>query len=146
MFSTKKLTEEQINTIKDWATQGERLAGIQRRMREEMEISLTYMETRFVVLDLGITLEEDKPEEPIAQIVQPIVPTGKTTVTMDSLALPGAIVSGRVEFSDGESGIWMLDQMGRPSLDLNTPSYEPTEEDILEFQKQLRSLIQSTGL
>ena len=146
MFSTKKLSEEQIDTIKDWATQGERLAGIQRRMREEMEISLTYMETRFVVLDLGITLEEDKPEEPVPQIVQPIVPTGKTTVTMDSVALPGAIVSGRVEFSDGESGIWMLDQMGRPSLDLNTPSYEPTQEDILEFQKQLRSLIQSAGL
>jgi len=67
-------------------------------------------------------------------------------VTMDHLALPGALVSGRVSFSDGETGVWMLDQSGRPGLDPDTAGYRPTAEDIQSFQQQLRALIQSSGL
>lgn len=147
MFSTKQLSNEQIDTIKQWAEQGAQLADIQRRMRETMGIPVTYMDTRFVVLDLGINLIEEKTDEPETEIdaVAPLQ-TGKTTVTMDKIALPGAVVSGKVIFSDGESGIWALDQTGRPSLDLNTPGYQPSQEDILEFQRQLRALIESTGL
>jgi len=147
MFSTKQLSEEQIATIKQWAEQGAQLAEIQRRMREEMELPVTYIDTRFVVLDLGITIIEEKTEEPVVEVeISPPTPTGETTVTMDSVALPGAIVSGRVVFSDGESGIWKLDQTGRPSLDPNTPGYQPSSEDIMEFQKQLRALVEASGL
>jgi hypothetical protein len=147
MFSTKQLSEKQIATISEWAAQGAQLADIQLRMRQEMEIPITYMDTRFVVLDLGITLIEEKTEEPLPEIeLSPPTPTGKTTVTMDSVALPDSVVSGRVVFSDGESGIWKLDQTGRPSLDPNTPDYQPSREDIMEFQQQLRALIESTGL
>lgn len=146
MFSTKQLSEEQIATIRERADQGARLADIQRLLREEMQIPVTYMDTRFVVLDLGITIAEDKPEEPAVEIQQAPVGTGETTVTMDTVALPGAIISGRVVFSDGDGGIWKLDQTGRPSLDLDTPGYEPSREDILEFQRQLRSLVESSGM
>ena len=65
---------------------------------------------------------------------------------MDHLALPGSMVSGKVVFSDGESGIWMLDQTGRPGLDPDTPGYRPSQEDVLEFQTQLRELIRKSGL
>jgi len=147
MFSTKQLSEKQIATISEWAAQGAQLADIQLRMRQEMEIPITYMDTRFVVLDLGITLIEEKTEEPLPEIeLSPPTPTGKTTVTMDSLAIPGSVVSGKVVFSDGESGLWKLDQTGRPSLDPNKPDYQPSREDIMEFQQQLRALIESTGL
>jgi hypothetical protein len=65
---------------------------------------------------------------------------------MDSLTLPGALVSGKVTFSDGETAVWMLDQSGRPGLDPDTPDYRPTAEDIQAFQTQLRDLIQKSGL
>ena len=146
MFSTKQLSKDQIATIKEWAAQGAQLADIQLRMREEMEIPVTYMDTRFLILDLGIELVVEKKEEPVVEIKEVLIPTGETTVTMDSVALPGAIVSGRVVFSDGESGIWQLDQTGRPSLNPNTPGYKPSSEDTTEFQRQLRALIESTGL
>jgi len=74
------------------------------------------------------------------------VPTGKVTATMDTLTLPGAMVSGKVTFSDGETAIWLLDQSGRPGLDPDTPGYRPTQEDIVEFQQQLRALIERSGL
>lgn len=146
MFSSKQLSEDQVSTIKEWAKDGAQLADIQLRMREEMKFPVTYMDTRMLILDLGIELVREEEDESAPEVLEKPVPTGETTVTMDSIALPGALVSGRVTFSDGETGIWKLDQSGRPSLDPGTPGYQPSESDIMEFQNQLRSLIESSGL
>lgn len=146
MFSTKQLSETQIESIKSWAAEGAQLSDIQLRMKEEFGISVTYMDTRFVVLDLGIELIQEKIEEPVPEIKEAPIPTGEVTVTMDAIARPGSVVSGKAVFSDGEGAIWGLDQTGRPSLDPDTPGYQPNQEDIMEFQKQLRALIESTGL
>jgi hypothetical protein len=146
MFSTKQLSGEQITAIQSWAAGGAQLPDIQLRMKEDFGFSLTYMDTRFLVLDLGIEIIVEKMEEPAAEIKQAPIPTGAVSVTMDAIAVPGAIVSGKVVFSDGEAGIWMLDQTGRPALDPDTPGYAPSREDVMEFQKQLRVLIESTGL
>jgi hypothetical protein len=146
MFSASKLTPEQIAALKQWAAEGATMSDLQRHLKDEFEISITYMDTRFLVLDLGIELIEEKKEEPKAEEAKVApVPTGKVTVTMDTLALPGALISGKVTFSDGETAIWMLDQSGRPGLDPDTPGYRPSQEDIVEFQHQLRSLIQKSG-
>jgi hypothetical protein len=146
MFSTKQLSGEQITAIQSWAAGGAQLPDIQLRMKEDFGFSLTYMDTRFLVLDLGIEMIVEKMEEPAAEIKQAPLPTGAVSVTMDAIAVPGAIVSGKVVFSDGEAGIWMLDQTGRPALDPDTPGYAPSREDVMEFQKQLRALIESSGL
>ena len=146
MFSAKQLSEGQITAIKSWAAGGAQLPDIQLRMKEDFGLALTYMDTRFLVLDLGIEIIEPKKEEPAAELKSATVPTGSVSVTMDAIAIPGAIVSGKVVFSDGEGGIWMLDQTGRPALDPDKPGYAPNREDVMEFQKQLRALIESTGL
>jgi len=146
MFSPKQLSGEQITAIQSWAAGGAQLPDIQLRMKEEFGFSLTYMDTRFLVLDLGIEMIVEKIEEPAAEIKKAPIPTGAVSVTMDAIAVPGAIVSGKVVFSDGEAGIWMLDQTGRPALDPDTPGYAPSREDVMEFQKQLRALIESSGL
>lgn len=143
MFRRSQLSEDQVSALHQWAAEGATMSDIQRRLKEEFGHSLTYMDTRFLVLDLGLQLqetakpEEKKPDEP--------VPTGKVSVTMDHIALPGALVSGKVTFSDGESAIWMLDQTGRPGLDPDTPGYRPSPDDIREFQVQLREIIQKSG-
>ena len=146
MFSSKQLSADQIASITSWAAAGAQLPEIQKRITEEFKITVTYMDTRFAILDLGIVLHEEKKEAPLPTPVSAPIPTGKVTSTIDSIAIPGALVSGKVEFSDGESAIWMLDQNGRPSLDPSTPGYQPNKEDITEFQIQLRAHIQSTGL
>lgn len=148
MFSASKLTPEQKEALHLWASEGATISDLQSRLKEQFSLSISYMDARFLVLDLGLQLqdkkkeEEKKPEEPA---LAPL-PTGKVTTTMDHIALPGALVSGRVTFSDGETGIWMLDQTGRPGLDPDKPGYRPSQEDIMEFQTQLRDLIQKSGL
>jgi hypothetical protein len=146
MFSASQLTPEQTAALHQWASEGATMSDLQRRLKEEYAIGITYMDTRMLVLDLGITLQETaKPTEPVLAAT-PLVATGEVSVTMDHLALPGALVSGKVTFSDGETGVWMLDQTGRPGLDPDTAGYRPTQEDIVEFQHQLRALIQKSGL
>ena len=146
MFSTSQLTPEQIDALKQWAAAGASMSDLQRHLKDDFGHSLTYMDTRFLILDLKIELIEEakvvpKEEEKLAPVA-----TGFVGTTMDTLTLPGALVSGKVTFSDGETAIWMLDQTGRPGLDPDTPGYRPAQEDILEFQKQLRDLIQKSGL
>ena len=146
MFSASKLSPEQIAALHQRAAEGATMSDLQRHLKDEFGFTLTYMDTRFLILDLNIQLiEEAKTEEKPAEKPVP-VPTGAVTVTMDTLTLPGALVSGKVTFSDGETAIWMLDQNGRPGLDPDTAGYRPSQEDIMEFQVQLRSLIQKSGL
>lgn len=147
MFSAKQLTPDQIDQLKQLAAGGATLSDLQRQLKEEHGISITFMDTRFLVLDLGIELIEEKPDdEPKPDVVEAAVqpvPTGTVSVTMDNITLPGAMVSGKVTFSDGETAIWMIDQSGRPGLDPDTAGYRPSQEDIVEFQTQLRKLLES---
>ncbi len=146
MFSANKLTPEQKDALKQWAAEGATMSDLQRHLKDDFGHSLTYMDTRFLILDLGIELVETPKVEAKNEEKPAPVPTGFVTVTMDSLTLPGALVSGKATFSDGETAVWMLDQTGRPGLDPDTEGYRPTPEDIKEFQLQLRDLIQKSGL
>lgn len=147
MFSAKDLTPEQVETLKRLAAQGSSLSDLQRHLKDEQNISVTYMDIRFAVLDLGIEILEDKQEdapkpEELQEAIEPEQATGLVSATIDNITLPGAMVSGKVTFSDGESAIWMIDQTGRPGLDPDTPGYRPSEEDLVEFQTQLKTLLQ----
>lgn len=150
MSLASKLTPDQIDALKSLAAGGGSMADLQGHIKEHFGISVTYMETRLLVLDLGIELVADAkpaaaepaviPETPAAP-----APTGAVSVTIDSISLPGALVSGKVIFSDGQSGIWMLDQTGRLGLDPDSPGYRPNPQDMTEFQVQLRNLMRSSG-
>jgi len=146
MFSANNLPPEQKDALKQWAAEGATMSDLQRHLKDDFGHSLTYMDTRFLILDLGIELIETPKVEAKKEEKPAPVPTGFVTVTMDSLTLPGALVSGKATFSDGETAVWMLDQNGRPGLDPDTEGYRPTPEDIKEFQVQLRDLIQKSGL
>jgi hypothetical protein len=147
MFSASQLTPEQKAALVLWASEGATMPDLQRRLKEDFNIGITYMDTRMLVLDLGLELHEpSKPAEIKPEPAAAPMPTGKVSVTMDHLALPGAMVSGHTTFSDGETGVWMLDQTGRLGLDPDTAGYRPSQEDMVEFQKQLRALIQKSGL
>lgn len=153
MFSAKQLTEDQKTALHEWAAQGATIADLQKRLKDDFGIGITYMDARFMVLDLGIEIRDEKEEEP--KVEEPkdeaaeetaAAPTGGVRVDLDSIALPGALISGKVTFSDGETAVWMLDQYGRPGLDPDTPGYRPSQEDIVSFQKQLSEMIRQQGL
>ena len=58
-----KLTEDQITTIKSWIESGDDLGKIQNQINESFDINLTYLETRFLLSDLKIELNENEEED-----------------------------------------------------------------------------------
>lgn len=151
-----ELTDEQKKQVSAWVAAGASLADIQRRLREELALTLTYMETRFLVDDLQLKLvdkepDETKPKDSDKASSSPLdeenskPAAGAVRVTIDQVTAPHALVSGKVTFSDGQVASWMLDQMGRLALDPQSIGYRPSEQDIIAFQQELQRVAQQQG-
>ena len=151
MFSASDLSEDQVEAVRGWVAQGARMADVQKKLTEEFGFKVTYMDTRFLALDLELEFakdEEEKTEDPAASVLveDPAMPEfpagiGEVDATVDRVARPGAMVSGTVTFSDGMKGRWLIDEMGRPSIDPDQAGYQPTEDDLEAFQEKLRGLL-----
>ncbi|MFP4166254.1 MAG: hypothetical protein ACLFUF_03685 [Opitutales bacterium] len=57
-----ELTESQKSALKSWIESGESLAEAQRRLRDEFGVTMTYMDLRFLVDDLGAEFADKEPE------------------------------------------------------------------------------------
>ncbi|MGB0991597.1 MAG: hypothetical protein ACPG32_03920 [Akkermansiaceae bacterium] len=164
MFSTSQLTPEQTAAIQSWVADGAQLADIQKRMESELGHRLTYMDTRFLVLDLNLEIKpaeeeappaEDEPTSPDSDLTEDDIEFlppeenaaplggGRVSVTVDGVARPGVMVSGRVTFPDNQSGMWYVDEMGRLGLDPDTEGYRPSEADLVAFQKELQQVMEN---
>ena len=60
------LTDPQIAALRQWAAAGASLSDLQTRLADEFGIHMSYMDVRFLVLDLGIELVEPKAAAPAA--------------------------------------------------------------------------------
>jgi len=164
MFSVSDLSEEQIESIKAWVAEGAQMADVQKRLTDDFGFKVTYMDTRFLSLDLELEYhveEEVEPEvitdeltptevpKPEANVPSPLspdvdpaaMPGAGVTATLDQVARPGAMVSGTVTFSDGMKGTWLIDEMGRPSIDPAQAGYQPSEADLMSFQGKLKTML-----
>jgi len=152
------LTEEQRQKVADWINAGAKLSEIQNRLQSELGIKLTYMEVRFLVDDLKLTPRDPEPPKVAAPPAEPakapaalapadeLAPApGGVKVTVDHLARPGAIVSGKVTFSDGQIADWYLDQTGRLGVVPKVTGYKPTAPDVQEFQLALQTELARMG-
>jgi hypothetical protein len=154
------LTEEQRQRVTAWVLQGAKLSEIQTRLAEEFKIKLTYMEVRFLVDDLKLKLKDPEPPKVAAPPAEPPKPaeekksplaaesapaSGKVSVGVDQIARPGAVVSGKVTFSDGQTADWHLDQTGRLGVVPAKQGYKPTAADVQQFQAALQSELTRMG-
>jgi hypothetical protein len=159
------LTDEQKQQVAAWIDAGAKLSEIQDRLDKEFGVRMTYMDVRLLVDDLRLTPKETiiEPEKPAAAEADAAAPaaaaessppgdelpaggTGKVAVSVDQLARPGAMVSGKVTFSDGQKAEWYLDQYGRLGLVAAQQGYRPPQEDIAEFQAALDRELARMGL
>ena len=127
---------------------------------------MTYMDVRFLIDDLKLKPKDAQPAAPVAlaaakqtpgaaPVKGPAQSTGPLTgeqqigagvsVTVDQIARPGAVVSGRVTFSDGKGAAWLIDQRGVPGLVPDQQGYRPSQPDIAEFQTQLQDELARMG-
>jgi hypothetical protein len=159
------LDEAQRQRVTAWILQGAKLSETQTRLAEEFGLRLTYMEVRLLVDDLKLTPKDPEPPKGVAQIgaspekgatpppagkkapSAPTAPppTGKVSVTVDELVRPGAIVSGKVTFSDGQQADWYLDQVGRLGVAPRQQGYKPSAADVQQFQAALQNELAQMG-
>ncbi len=141
------MTAEQLEMVRQWASLGVDLNGIQKNLAAECGVHMTYMDVRFLLLDHGIEIataavpvEEKKPEPaPEPESAPQPAADGKLVVTLDELTLPGTLISGKVAFASGTRGGWQIDQLGRFAW--NALEGQPTPEELQAFQMELTKLL-----
>lgn len=141
------VTAEQLEMVRQWASLGVDLNGIQKNLAAECGVHMTYMDVRFLLLDHGIEIataavpvEEKKPAPaPEPESAPQPAADGKLVVTLDELTLPGTLISGKVAFASGTRGGWQIDQLGRFAW--NALEGQPTPEELQAFQMELTKLL-----
>jgi hypothetical protein len=162
------LDQAQRDKVAEWIGQGLQPAEIQKRLADEFNLRLTYMDVRFLLDDLKL---QPKDKEPTPTLVVPTqaapakpdparpprepapAPTdlddggaaGEVALSVDQITRPGAVVSGKVTFRDGKSADWYLDQYGRLGLAAVEKGYKPTQADLLAFQNELQNELAKLG-
>jgi hypothetical protein len=165
-----EINEEQKKAVREWLAKGATLSDVQKNLKEQFGIGMTYMDVRLLVLDIGAAVQdkpepkppkppkqeppeeadpyadEDEPAEGEAPVPPPDgAPASKVSVTLDKIVVPGAMVSGNVAFSDGVTARWMIDQTGRFGIEPSKPGYQPSQADMRAFQASLRAELQRAG-
>ena len=151
-----KLDEAQRLAVTKWIADGAKLSEIQSRLAAEFSLKLTYMEARFLVDDLKLTPKDPEPPKvvappavaatpPAAAPVAPAPAGGKVAVTVDQITKPGAMISGKVAFSDGQLADWYLDQTGRLGVVPKQTGYKPSAADVQDFQLALQQEVAKLG-
>ena len=152
------LTPEQTQAVRDWLADGASLSDVQNRLRADYGLHPTFFDVRMLVMDIGAQVKDKEaqvdaddvtkaklPPKPGADAEPPPAP-GAVSITVDTIqAIPGALVSGSVVFSDGEKARWFVDQMFRLGFEPDLPGYQPSPEDFRAFQTQLQTALAQRG-
>ena len=165
------LSDTQKAFVTQWVQDGRSLADVQRSLREDFDISLTYMDVRFLVDDLEVSMPEPKADSESKSEIEDTseseqdadssdsvaidpeivsddsVSANGVSVDVDAIMRPGSLVSGTVRFSDGVSLGWQLSASGQLGLiPGDDPEYRPDPEDVQSFQTQLEEVLRKKGL
>ncbi|MCF3650319.1 hypothetical protein [Synoicihabitans lomoniglobus] len=170
------LSSEQTLTVSQWVKDGATLSEVQKRILEEFKLSMTYMDVRFLVDDLDLTLVDHAPKADASDVSKTpppppkpkapapaapgatdqdlpaedaeAFPVGTVTLDVDNVTLiPGAIASGSVTFSDGVTGKWIVDHQGRPGFtEVSQDGYQPSPEDAQMFMQELSAALRAKGM
>ncbi len=88
-----QLTDDQKQQVAGWVGTGAGLAEIQKKLSEDFGLTLTYMDVRFLVLDLGLAVKDKVVKaKPVAAAV--IAPAHGGATAEDDFADAGADVGG----------------------------------------------------
>lgn len=162
------LDDTQRKKVAQWIADGMKLSEIQNRLASDLGVRMTYMDVRFLVDDLKLTPKDVDPPKPIVPVAA-ATPAGAppqksagalklentptpensvsgVSVSVDQLARPGAVVSGKVTFSDGKKADWYLDQTGRLGLAPQEAGYRPPAADVQQFQIALEAELSKMGM
>jgi hypothetical protein len=161
------LDDAQRKKVAEWIAAGMKLSEIQNRLASDLGVRMTYMDVRFLVDDLKLTPKDVDPPK-----AAPVLPAanakggpakapgavagrsldektaqapGAVSVSVDQLTRPGAMVSGKVTFSDGKAASWYIDQTGRLGVVPEEQGYRPPPADMDQFRAALETELSKLG-
>lgn len=169
------LNDSQKAKVADWVKAGDSLGDIQNKILSEFGVSMTFMDVRFLVDDLDVTLvdkvvvkpeikssspesnlsaaknvPEQSAETSVPQHEMPlssdVAAENNVQVSIDKLPHPNYAMSGTVVFPDGEKAIWVIDAEGRFGMQTDTPGYKPSAEYVRAFQMELEEEFKKNGM
>lgn len=156
-------SQEQKTALAQWVSDGVSLSEIQKRINAEFGLSMTYMDVRFLLDDLDLRFKEKPPAPPEPATDATTTDTGatdldadddaadateaagKVSISIDPVQRPGIALGGSVTFSDGKTGQWQMDAYGQLGFIPPYEGYQPTSQDVQEFQVLLRREISKGG-
>ena len=62
------LTPEQKQSVAAWVAAGDNLSAVQKKLADQFKVSMTYMDVRFLVDDLGLELKNAAPKADAADV------------------------------------------------------------------------------
>ncbi|OPZ26135.1 MAG: hypothetical protein BWZ02_02159 [Lentisphaerae bacterium ADurb.BinA184] len=147
------IDDKQKQFIRDKLNQGLSLGEVQKLLRNELGVNLTYLDLRLIADELDVKWSQQAPRGPVNDKTAagpagadkglqpgPAAPK-KVTVTVSRVSRPDAAVSGDVEFPSGGRGQWLIDHYGQPSLRLQEGGAKPTKREMQQFQEELVRLL-----
>lgn len=153
-----QLDDRQRAVVSGWIKEGMKLSEVQTRLLKDFGIKMTYMEVRFLVDDLKVTPVDPEPapapksigdpktqKADTSEPLEPADPPGGVSVAVDQLTRPGALVSGKVTFSDGKKADWYLDEAGRLGIAPQEQGYRPSPADVQQFRAALQDELAKLG-
>ncbi|MCI0744791.1 MAG: hypothetical protein L0Y58_05220 [Verrucomicrobia subdivision 3 bacterium] len=160
------LDDAQRQQVMKWIEDGLKVSEIQNKLASDLGLRMTYMEVRLLLDDLKLKpKDKEAPVAPAGALNAKAAPPsgapapagpeelpeeappggGGVSVTVDQVTRPGAIVSGKVLFSDGQAADWYLDQMGRLGVVAKQQGYKPSQADLMAFQAELQNELARQG-
>jgi hypothetical protein len=159
------LNPEQMKAVSEWVAAGDNLYTVQKKLADQLKISMTYMDVRFLVDDLNLQLKDPAPKADASDVSKSPAPKPGATapvdaglpedagdapapsgvrVSVDKVNLnPSAMATGTVTFTDGVTGKWIVDLQGRPGLvEVSKPGYRPSAAETQAFMQELSLALQ----
>lgn len=167
------LTAEQKQQVAGWFAAGASLDEIQKRVKAEFGIHMTYLDVRLMVAELPQPAEPEPPcapadstgGAPVPGAPRPEPPPGApkrydldapdadegkavpdVSVSVDTVVDPRFFASGDVTFSDGVTAKWYVSQDGRLGIDKAPEGYRPSPTDGVIFQQRLMEELRNRGM
>jgi hypothetical protein len=100
-----KLTSEQNQAVASWVAAGDSLSTVQKKLLEQFDVSLTYMDVRFLIDDLDLKIKDAAPKADANDVTKaPARPGSATPTAAGASEKKGFLDRAKEKLGLGEKG------------------------------------------
>ncbi len=97
------LSPDQKATVTSWISAGDNLSAVQKKLRDQFQISMTYMDVRFLVDDLNLTLKDPAPKADTSDVTKAKAPAASKPATSSAPEKKGLLDKAKEKLGLGKN-------------------------------------------